>query len=140
MSGSGSTSDDGSNKDNDHDHDHDHDDRRCDRDQDKDDDGGDPDNRQRDAEAEALYRQRLEIRQQHAQIYRMKRDTPTSELCAGLPRIFARFLDYVLDFQYAREPDYDMLQQAFFSEINKHSAGIDYQVDWMSSHEATRPL
>ena len=66
----------------------------------------------------------------YKKIYEKKKNTTSKELCAGFPREFETFVNYVKHLQFTEVPDYDYLRQLLKNILVKIKTPIDYYYDW----------
>ncbi|KAJ3310225.1 serine/threonine protein kinase [Boothiomyces sp. JEL0838] len=64
-------------------------------------------------------------------IMEKKITTSTQDLCAGLPREFVTYLDYVRKLRFEDTPDYTWLRQMFRDLFIRQSYVYDYVFDWI---------
>lgn len=64
-------------------------------------------------------------------IMEKKVTTSTMELCAGLPREFVSYLDYVRNLRFDDTPDYVQLRQMFRDLYIRKGYAYDYLFDWI---------
>ena len=50
----------------------------------------------------------------YKKILEKKKETSSSDLCAGYPVQFKDFIDYTRRLEYTEEPNYDMLKNSFY--------------------------
>lgn len=70
-------------------------------------------------------------KQKYEKIGEKKRTTPISELCAGLPPQFGRYLESVRNLQFDAEPDYEHYRQLLLSILPDIGETADGHYDWM---------
>ncbi|KAJ9130643.1 Protein kinase [Pleurostoma richardsiae] len=63
-------------------------------------------------------------------VFGMKKNIPTSELCAGLPEEVADGLDYARSLGFDERPDYDRLRTAFRKLFVEEGFQHDFSLDW----------
>ena len=65
----------------------------------------------------------------------LKIETPSSDLCNGMPQEFEIYLDYCKNLELETEPDYNMLKNLFLQVIYKEKMKFDYIYDWSTSKD-----
>jgi casein kinase I family protein HRR25 len=67
----------------------------------------------------------------YSAIMEKKISTSTKELCAGLPKEFLTYLDYVRSLRFEDTPDYTQLRQIFRDLFIQKGFVYDYIFDWI---------
>ena len=70
-------------------------------------------------------------KQKYEKIGEKKRSTPVLELCAGLPRQFAQYLETVRSLGFDQQPDYDGYRRLLLSVLDDMGEKADGKYDWM---------
>lgn len=70
-------------------------------------------------------------KQKYEKIGDKKRSTPVYDLCAGLPKQFAQYLESVRGLAFDAEPDYASYRQLILSALDDIGEKADGQYDWM---------
>ena len=65
----------------------------------------------------------------------LKIETPSSDLCYGLPQEFEIYLDYCKNLELESEPDYNILKNLFLQVLYKEKMQFDYIYDWSTSKD-----
>jgi serine/threonine protein kinase len=65
----------------------------------------------------------------------LKIETPSSDLCNGLPQEFEIYLDYCKNLELETEPDYNMLKNLFLQVLYNEKMKFDYIYDWSTSKD-----
>ena len=73
--------------------------------------------------------------EKYRKILRMKNKITAKELCKGIPKEFAEFVDYTRNLQYSEQPNYDRLKNLFISMLNRLNYTFDYVYDWTTPEE-----
>ena len=68
-------------------------------------------------------------------ILRIKNIITPKELCKGIPKEFAEYVDYTRNLQYSEQPNYDKLKYLFISMLNRLNYTFDYIYDWTTPEE-----
>ncbi|KAK2952138.1 putative Casein kinase I [Blattamonas nauphoetae] len=67
-------------------------------------------------------------------VHEMKRDTPLSKLCEGLPEEFQRYMDIARNLRYDETPPYFELRRLFRSIFVRMEFELDFVFDWSNRH------
>ncbi|ODV93767.1 hypothetical protein PACTADRAFT_26968, partial [Pachysolen tannophilus NRRL Y-2460] len=70
-------------------------------------------------------------KQKYEKIGEKKRTTPVLDLCAGLPKQFAVYLETVRGLAFDADPDYNSLRHLLLSVLEDIGESADGQYDWM---------
>lgn len=70
-------------------------------------------------------------KQKYEKIGEKKRSTPVLELCAGLPRQFAQYLETVRSLGFDQTPDYEGYRRLLLSVLDDIGEKADGKYDWM---------
>lgn len=71
------------------------------------------------------------VKEKNKQVFIKKRSTPTSELCANLPKEFEIFLKYSRNLDFTETPDYIYVRKLFHGLFHSCNFKHDLQFDWM---------
>jgi len=72
-----------------------------------------------------------------SRVHQMKRTISTRDLCADLPEVFSKLLDYSNDLVFDEDPDYELLQRMFFDFLVANFRHVKYEFDWTTRPAAT---
>lgn len=70
-------------------------------------------------------------KQKYEKIGEKKRTTPVYDLCSGLPRQFAQYLETVRNLGFDSDPDYEGYRRLLLSALDDINETVDGQYDWM---------
>ena len=72
----------------------------------------------------------------YKKILEKKKETSSSDLCAGYPVQFKDFIDYTRRLEYTEEPNYDMLKDSFYNlVVEEMGEKFDYVYDWTTQED-----
>jgi serine/threonine protein kinase len=63
-------------------------------------------------------------------IFKIKKDTPISELCHNTTPILEEYMNYCRLLRYTEVPNYNYLRNLFINEMNRNKLDLDYKFDW----------
>ena len=72
-------------------------------------------------------------KEKYSQIFRMKKNSVPNELCEFLPEEMKTFVNYIINLNNNKKPDYGMLTSLINNLMQKYSYSNDLQFDWYSS-------
>ena len=72
-------------------------------------------------------------KEKYSQIYKMKKKTVPDELCEYLPEEMKTFINYIINLNINKKPEYSILINLINNLMKKYSYSNDLQFDWYSS-------
>ena len=72
-------------------------------------------------------------KEKYSKIYRMKKNSIPNELCEFLPEEMKTFVNYIINLNNNKKPDYGKLTNLINNLMKKYSYSNDLQFDWYSS-------
>ena len=73
--------------------------------------------------------------EKYKKILEKKVEISSNELCDGIPKEFAEFLEYIKNLGYNEKPEYEMLRHLFDNIMEKNKFNYDYIYDWTTLEE-----
>jgi hypothetical protein len=71
-------------------------------------------------------------------IKQIKEKTTPEQLCQGLPKKLADYINYTRNLKYESEPDYNYLKQLFLAMLNYNGLKFDFFYDWNKGQQTDK--